>query len=170
MVLEINKKKFAIFLEVARELNSRFSVVPVLYGSLGLYYRIGESGKSNDIDILVPGGLVNEKWGELVNLAQNLGFELYNEKEREFIRKKEMVAFGKQEDLAKDYKINPDSLEISSVKKVKFRQLLPEQYLLVYKFALRDNYRQEKRGSADKEKIKLIEKYLRGATDPRRNV
>ena len=164
MVLKINKNKFEIFLEVAKELNSRFNVAPIIFCSLGLYRRIGEFGKSNDVDILVPSSLVNEKWSELIKLMQNLTFKLYNEKEHEFIRKKEIVAFGKQEDLVKNCKINSGFLEISNIKKVKFRQLLPEQYLLVYRFMLRDNYRQEKRGNADKKKIMLIEKYLQKAT------
>ncbi|MCL5010689.1 MAG: hypothetical protein M1127_00545 [Patescibacteria group bacterium] len=59
-------------MEVVEELNSRFNIVPVLYGSLGLYRRIGEFGKSNDVDILVPSSLINEKWKELVKLKSKI--------------------------------------------------------------------------------------------------
>jgi len=158
--MKINKKEFQIFLEVARKLNNNFNIVPILFGSLGLYRKIGESGKANDIDILVPDSFLKEKWSELIKLMEGLNFKLSNEKEHEFIKNSEIVAFGKASNLAEISKINPDILKISEVDKVKFKELSAEHYLLCYQSMLRDHYRQKKRGKADEEKIALIKKYL----------
>lgn len=51
-------------------------------------------------------------------------------------------------------------MKISEVEGAKFKELSPEQYLLVYQFMLRDTYRQEKRGKTDLEKITLIRKHV----------
>ena len=57
--------------------------------------------------------------------------------------------------------LNPDNLKVSKVDGIKFKELTVEDYLFVYKLMLRDNYRQEKRGKTDKEKITMIQKHLR---------
>lgn len=155
-----NEKKFTIFLEVAKELNNAFDVTPVLYGSLGLYRIINESKSANDIDFLVPEKLINEKWSELIALMKSLKFELKNEHEHEFSRDGEIVAFGSESDLIEFAKVDSNNLKVSQIDGIGFRELTPEQYLSCYQLMLRDNYRQEKRGSDDKEKITLIEEYL----------
>ena len=161
MGLKINKKKFEIFLKVAEELNHSLGIIPILYGSLGLYKIIGEHGKCNDIDILVPDEFVNGKWDELINLMKRMGFELKDEHEHEFIRDSEIVAFGRQDDLTKRIGLEPDNLKVSNVDNAKFKEFSVENYLLAYKFMLRDSYRQEKKGKTDQEKIAMIQKYLR---------
>lgn len=97
MSLKINRKKFKIFLEITKALNEFFSIVPILYGSLGLYRVIGESGKVNDIDILVPDKFTHERWKDLINLMKNLNFKLNNESEHEFIREKEIAALAQKQ-------------------------------------------------------------------------
>ena len=160
MGLKINKKKFEIFLEVAEKLNDFFSVIPILYGSLGLYRIIGEHGKCSDIDILIPDEFVNERWDELINLMEKMGFKLKDEHEHEFIRDSEIVAFAKQDDLIKRIELDPNNLTVYNVNNIKFKELLVKDYLFVYRLMLRDDYRQEKREKADQEKIDLIEKYI----------
>lgn len=160
MDLKINKEKFQIFLKVAKLLNKQ-GIIPILFGSLGLNRTIGEFGRANDIDILVPPEIINEKWHDLIKSMRGLGFKLKDEKEHEFIKNSEIVAFGKASDLAEINKINPDTLKMSEVDKVKFKELSAEHYFLCYQSMLRDHYRQKKRGKADKEKIALIRKYLR---------
>ena len=92
---------------------------------------------------------------------KELDFTIINEREHEFQRNKIKVAFAQEEDLSKFSQINLDNLKISTINQIKFRELSPEQYLKVYQRMLRDNYRQDKRGNADKEKIALIKKYLK---------
>ncbi len=85
MELNINKEKFEVFLEVAREINKSFNIILVLYGSLGLSRVIGEFGKANDIDVLVPKRFLKEKWNKLIGfMEKDLG---QADKLREDIRK-----------------------------------------------------------------------------------
>ena len=160
MELKINKKKFEIFLEVAKKLNDFFNVAPILYGSLGLYKIIGEHGESHDIDVLVPDELVNKRWNELISLMKKMGFKLDNEHEHEFIRGSEIVAFATENDLKERVNLDPNSLEVSNFDNIKFKELAAKDYLSLYKFMLRDNYLQKKRGKKDRAKISLIEKYI----------
>jgi len=158
--IEINKKKFEIFLEVAGNLNNFLNVTPILYGSLGLYKIIEEYGKCNDIDVLVPDEFVDEKWNELISLMEKIGFKLKDEHEHEFIRNSEKVAFAKQNDLIKRIKLYPNNLTVHDINNIKFKELSAKDYLSVYRLMLRDSYRQEKRGMTDQKKIDLIEKYI----------
>jgi len=156
-----NEKKLIIFQEVARALN-RANIIPILFGSLGLYKAINKlERRINDIDILVPDEFVKEKWNELNGTMKQLDFILKDEGEHEFERDGELVAFGKTNDLINLARVYPKDLEVIEENDAKFKKLSPEQYLMCYKYMLRDDYRQEKRGNADKEKIKLIEDYLK---------
>ena len=154
------KEKFDIFLEVAGELNKSFKVTPILYGSLGLYRVIRESGTVSDVDILVPNEFVKEEWSELVALMRRLNFELKDKHEHEFIREEKIVAFATNLDLVERAGIRPEDLKISRENDVEFKELTPEQYHSVYQFVSGDSYRQEKRGTTDKDKIVLIKKFL----------
>lgn len=160
MDLKINKKKFEIFLEVAGKLNNFFDVIPILYGSLGLYKIIGEHSECNDVDVLLPDEFINKKWQDLIDLMRKIGFELKDEREHEFIRDSEIVAFAKQDDLIKRINLYPNDLVVHNINDVKFKELSVKNYLSVYKLMLRDDYRQKKRGKADQEKIDLIEEYI----------
>ena len=160
MGLKINEKKFEVFLEVARKVNDFFNVIPILYGSLGLYKIIGEYSECSDIDILIPDEFVNERWDELIDLMEKMGFKLKDEHEHEFIRGSEIVAFAKQDNLIKRIELDPNKLIVSNINNIKFKELLIKNYLSVYRLMLRDDYRQKKRKKADQEKIDLIEKYI----------
>lgn len=157
---KINMRKIKVFLEVVRELNKN-GIIPILFGSFGLYKVINKlENKVNDIDILVPDEFVHQNWDKLVNLMKDLNFELKNEKEHEFLRNEDIISFGQISDLIKLANIKVEKIKETDEDNAKFKELSPEQYLNCYKFMLRDKYRQEKRGNADKEKIALIEKYI----------
>jgi len=159
MELKINKKKFEIFLEITKELN-KLDIIPILFGSLGLCRKIGEFKSAQDIDFLIPAEWLDKKWKKLVGLMEKINFKLENEKEHEFIREGEKVAFGKEEDSKEMVNISSEELELTELAEARFKELSPEQYLKVYEFMLRDNYRQEKLMKDDKSKIDLIKKYL----------
>lgn len=96
----------------------------------------------------------------MFEIVNKLGFVLKNEHEHEFVKNGEIIAFGKASELVKLANVNFEALKVTNENGANFKELSPEQYLNCYKFMLRDNYRQEKRGNADKEKISLVEKYL----------
>jgi len=169
MDLILNKEKFGIFLETAKVLN-RHNIIPILFGSLGLNRVIGEFAKANDIDVLISDKLISQKWNDLIEIMKKLNFRLKDKKEHEFIKDSEIVAFGKESDLLNLSQINPDTLNISEINGVKFKELSAEQYLLCYQLMFRDKYRQEKRGKADREKIALIQKYLENKKYDRENL
>ena len=56
----MSTNKFNLFLENARFLSDKFSMVPLLYGSLGLEYLTGDDLSADDIDILVPRVFITE--------------------------------------------------------------------------------------------------------------
>lgn len=155
-----NRKKFEIFLEVAEGLNKAFSIAPIITGSLGLCRVIGDFKEAEDIDVWVSKELIEIKWAETINFMKDLGFELKDEHEHEFYRQGEVVAFGSDADLAAQAKISPDILNVFEVDGAKFKEFTAQQYLDIYKLMLRDNYRQEKKGKNDQQKIKLIKEYI----------
>ena len=59
------KSKVSSFLENARLMQESLGIVPLMYGSLGLEYLTGQSLSADDIDILIPGIYVGEKWDAL---------------------------------------------------------------------------------------------------------
>ncbi|TAK96223.1 nucleotide exchange factor GrpE [Patescibacteria group bacterium] len=161
MELKINKNKFEVFLEVAKEIETVFKVVPVLYGSLGLARVVGEDGEANDIDIFVPWKCLDEGWEEMLDMMAKLGFGLEDAKLRAFKRGKEIVSFGKEEDLMELAKVNPNELRVAKVEDVSFRELRPEHYLNFYRYMLKNDHRQNERGNADQDKISRIEAFLK---------
>ena len=101
--MNLNMKKFQMFLDLARELNQKFNVVPVLWGPLGLCSALGVKAingvEASQIDILVPSSLMQGQ--DLASLMESLGFNLSSEDERKFINERgEIVCFGPDESLS----------------------------------------------------------------------
>jgi len=163
-------KDFKIFLEVAKNLNNKFKITPILFGSVGLYKLINYPGKNNDIDILIPNTFINHRWNKLVRLMEYLKFKLINQKEHEFIRRGKIVAFGKQNDLKELAKINPLTLENVNHQGIKFKELNLGQYLIIYQLMKRDGYRKYKKGNQDQKKIKLIKDSLKDQKKRLKNI
>jgi len=143
-------KKYKIFQKVTATLNS-VEIIPIIFGSFGLNMVIGSHFKANDIDFLVPSRFIKEEWIKLKSIIQDLGFKLIDEKEHEFEKDGEVVAFAKQTDLDELVKINPEDLKIRELEGVKFKELSARQYLACYKTLQRDTYRRKK-------KVKLIKR------------
>lgn len=158
---EKNLKKMEVFLEVAKLLNDKYLVTPLLYGSLGLSRAIEQDFTVNDIDVLLPQEIIEANWRQLQTDMQEMEFFLTNEAEHEFNRDGQAIAFAPLADLYIIPDINLAALPKTFIQDVKFFELTPEYYLKVYTLMLRDNYRQEKRGNADQEKIKMINQYLK---------
>ncbi len=158
--MDARDKKFEEFIRIAGILNQKFSVVPVLYGSLGLKQCIDYDGKVNDIDILIPARLLNSEWKELLDLMSKDGYLLINKNEHEFSNEKFKVAFADEENLTRDISIDPKELEVVELSDTKFKVLSAEQYMKVYEYSAKDGYRKATRGKDDIKKIDIIRKYL----------
>lgn len=160
MELVLNKDKFDTFLEVSRLLNKKLDIIPVLYGSLGLNRAIGEFGGVNDADVLIPDPFINERWSETFDLMKSVGFELKDLKEHEFTKNGNIIAFAGESDLSKLTGVRGEDLNTVEVNGAKFKELSPEQYLVLYQALSQDSYRQKQKGEADKKRIILIQEYL----------
>jgi cytidylate kinase len=135
----------------------------VLYGSQGISLYIGSCQIFGDIDILVDESWLNEKWPELMQTMESIGFKLRNIKEREFINDKNLhVAFADIGILIRDNIVDniEDSIVVMRQNNTDVATLKPEAFLKAYQYSSKDGYRIQKRGKKDKEKIRLIKQYL----------
>ena len=149
--------KMKIFLEIAGKLSKNFDIIPVLYGSLGLSLALQEDLPINDIDILVPDEYLEERWADLSQAISNLGFELVDLREHEFIRAGEKIAFAKYQTL-RDIGLTAADLPETEINGIKFKLPASGQFLEIYKYSQADGYRRDKRNDA--EKIRLLEKHI----------
>ena len=64
------------FIHIARLMNKQLNIVPLLFGSLGLEQRLSRDLNADDIDVLIPGIFLNERWGSIVTLMNDAGYTL----------------------------------------------------------------------------------------------
>ena len=95
----MSTNKFNLFLENARFLSDKFSMVPLLYGSLGLEYLTGDILGVDDIDILVPRVFIKERWREFKLFLEEQGYFLADEHEHTFARDGVAYSYADIEDL-----------------------------------------------------------------------
>ena len=155
-----NEEKFKAFLSVAKVLNKQFNLTPILYGSLGLYRVLNIDRETGDIDVLIVDEYVQDKWLQLQYVMIDLGYLLKDEHEHEFIKGNQEIAFATQSDLLKVGGVDPDGLRVATINGVSFRELTAENYLFFYQTIYSDDYRRQKKGKADQEKIRLIKNHL----------
>lgn len=72
------------FLHIAGELNKKFNIIPLLFGSLGLEQRLHTNLSADDIDILIPEVYLFEKWNAIVTVMNDNGYALYDMHEHAF--------------------------------------------------------------------------------------
>ena len=79
-------EKLVVFFDLAKKLNKKFSLIPMLQGSLGLQMQVDDDLNPDDIDIGVPQSLyrISERWNELLAFMQSEGYELTDLHERSF--------------------------------------------------------------------------------------
>jgi hypothetical protein len=78
--------KKMLFLDNAKLLYDSFSIIPLLYGSLGLEVLTNECLNSDDIDILIPDIYLKEKWNEFKSFLINNGYKIYDDYEHTFVK------------------------------------------------------------------------------------
>jgi len=152
----------AAFLENTRLLQEKFGIEPLLYGSLGLELRTGEDLGADDIDILVPGAFVRERWDGFRAVLEENGYRLIDVHEHEFEKDGMHFAYAQIEGLDEFAGVRVEEIETIDKEGCRFMLLDLRQYLQVYEASVKDGYRIEVRGKKDAEKIRFIKERLAG--------
>jgi hypothetical protein len=164
------KEKLSVFLDLARKLNKKLSVIPLLYGSLGLQMLVEDDLSPDDIDICVPQHLYHpdERWHDLLKFMQDEGYELTNLHEHFFQKGDIGVNFGVIDgnttntipSIEAFANIDPIDIPILQTDGAIYKLLTLEQYYQVYSKSLEDNYRNREGDGKDKNKIDILKKLL----------
>ena len=153
--------KINCFLKIARFLNKRFDITPLLFGSLGLEYLSGEPLDADDIDILIPKVFLTTGWQSFQSALENEGFVLKDKSEHTFEKDGILYAYADIEDLKSFAGIPLSEIKSVSAEGAVFKLLSYEQYLSVYQKSIQDGYRINVRQKKDREKIEFIQNHLR---------
>ena len=150
-------KKYLEFLFNAKELNARFNIMPLLYGSLGLEILTDSSLNADDIDILIPEVFVKgEKWPEFKSYLENNGYVLVDEHEHTFRKNDTDFSYASIENLKDFADIDVNDISTKQDNNANFLLLSLEQYLRVYEKSSQDGYRVNKKEKQDNAKIVFI--------------
>ena len=152
--------KKALFFENAKLLTEKFSIIPLMYGSLGLEYITGKSLDADDIDILIPETFLNEHWSEFKSFLMDRGYILIDEHEHTFQKDDVFYSYASVEELESFAGINISDIRLATNDDVQFSLLSLEQYLTIYMASSKDGYRINVREKKDQEKIEFIENQL----------
>ena len=152
--------KYAAFLSVARLLNRRLQVTPLLFGSLGLERRLNADLNADDIDVLLPERYVKDDWTALRALMESEGYRLMDESEHEFDRDGIRIAFAGIESLAPFAGIDVSGIPVISDGGADYMLLTLSDYLKVYTASSKDGYRKNVKHKQDQQKTDLIRRAL----------
>jgi len=146
-------KKLKIFLEIAKVLN-KHGIIPILFGSLGLYRIIDQVDEVNDIDIIIPNKNLIDQFDMFNKIMTEIGYKQDKTYPHEFTKGEIQIGFEPESDIEK-LGINPAELQITSMENSKFRELTATDYLKVYKRNLETHNSKLK---SIKRKIEVLEK------------
>ncbi|WP_028973202.1 hypothetical protein [Spirochaeta cellobiosiphila] len=148
------------FLRIAKFLNDKLNLTPLLYGSLGLEILIKEDLSPQDIDFLIPEIFIKGKWVILKTLIEDIGYHLVDLHEHEFFNGEYQIAFAEIEGLEKDINVRPNQIKTHQKSGVTYKLLNLEQYLLAYEYSSKDGYRRNKNDNKEFAKIDKIKSRL----------
>lgn len=155
------ESKYEKFLEIAKLLNDKFNIQPLLYGSLGLEVITGENLNADDVDMLIPEIYIRDKWLDFMNYLEECGYKMIDLHEHTFEKDGCYFAFAYIESLESFAQIKVEDIPIKNCCDCTYKLLNLKQYLAVYEASSRDNYRKKiAKNTKDEDKIKLIKKYL----------
>ncbi len=152
--------KKELFLQIARKLNEKLGITPLLFGSLGLEQRLGENLNADDIDVLIPEEYLDEKWDMLIEVMEGLGYSLYDVHEHAFEKDEVSAAFASIENLVPFANVDITRIPVVDEDNVRYYLLELEDYLKVYTASSKDGYRRDTKNKNDMEKIELIRRAL----------
>ena len=145
----------------------QLAIKPVIYGSFGVSYYLGDFKKFGDIDLLVEDRFIDNDWEEFNKLLLSYNFVLIDEREHEFLFDNLKIGFAKKSILIKDGIIK-DYTELVKYGKMDAYTLKPEHFLAAYRFSLKDGYRLSNRLKKDQEIIDKIIEYMKNQGLPGR--
>ncbi|MDF2544958.1 MAG: hypothetical protein K0S47_4676 [Herbinix sp.] len=162
------EEKFGVFLDLAKKLNKKFSVIPLLQGSLGLKMLVHDDLNPSDIDIAVPQHLYRfpERWNDLLSFMLKEGYVLTDLHEHFFQKGEIGVNFsaidgvGGIPSLEVFADIDVREIPILETDGAFYKLMTLEQYIKVYSRSLEDNYRADESGHKDQNKIDILKKAL----------
>jgi len=155
LIVDFMKTTLVKIIRILQELN----IKPVVYGSFGVSYYLGNFKQFGDLDLLVEDEFIN-KWEEFKTFLLSHNFVLTDEKEHEFLFDNFKVGFAKKSILTKD-KIIDDYTDLVDYGGTGAYTLKPEHFLAAYRFSLKDGYRIANRAKKDQEIIDRIEEYIK---------
>lgn len=144
------------FLLIAKDLNIKLNIVPLLFGSLGLEQRLDMCLDAEDIDVLIPEKYLNEKWQYIVNIMVDNGYALYDLHEHAFIKNDISFAYASIESLIPFAGIDISKIPIINENDIRYFLLELQDYLKVYTASSKDGYRKNIKNKQDNHKISLI--------------
>src|SRR3989344_3565518 len=130
-------RKFKTFLEIVEVLN-KHGIIPTLYGSLGLYRLIGQLDEIDDIDIVIPEIYAKEKLFELLEIMQSIGYRQDKTYPHEVFKDGQQIGFELEEELKEFAGIDLSIYKITKINKAEFKELHQEDYLKIYRKALKE--------------------------------
>jgi phosphoribosylanthranilate isomerase len=148
-------EKFTTFLEIATALNKE-NITPTISGSLGVFRIIGQLDEIGDIDIIIPNKNLVDEFENLVKIMKKIGYKQDKDFPHEFSKGKGQIGFEPESDL-EELKINNRKSKITTINGIKFKELSPKDYLLIYSRNLK----------TWKLKVKKIEKKIKALKDYR---
>ena len=148
------------FLYIAKLLNKKLNIVPLLFGSLGLEQRLHISLSADDIDVLIPEMFLKDKWKSVVTIMNDNGYVLYDLHEHAFEKSGISVAFASIESLTPFADIDPAKIPVVEESGARYYLLELPDYLKVYIASSKDGYRKNIKNKKDEQKIELINKAL----------
>lgn len=156
-----NKKvKKKEFLHIAKLLNEKLHIVPLLFGSLGLEQRLHMGLNADDIDVLIPEAFLDEKWDSIVAVMNDNGYVLYDLHEHAFEKDGLSCAFASIESLTPFAGVDPAKIPVIEEMDVRYYLLDLQDYLKVYTASSKDGYRKNVKNKKDGQKMELINKAL----------
>ncbi len=153
--------KYLEFLHIARKLNDRLQVTPLLFGSLGLEKRLNVSLNADDIDVLIPERFIKEEWSKLMALMEDEGYCLIDHEEHEFEKNDVHIAFADIEGLEPFAGVHISDIPVITESGTRYYLLELEEYLKVYTASSKDGYRKDVKNKQDQAKIDLIENTIK---------
>lgn len=155
--MEKMEQKFKTFLEVAAMLN-KHGIIPILYGSIGLYRVVELQDEVDDIDITIPNEILVNRFDDLEKIMKEMNFSRDPDYKHEFLRGDDCVGFELENELI-EWGIDTHNLKITKINDAQFKELSASDYLNVYTHTLQ---RWEKKFLSMQKKVSILKEKASG--------